>query len=300
MTTVRPEIDELLGRTGGVATRARLLRVVTRNQLDHEVRTGRLLTPFPGAFCRPWDADIEAVLHRAALTSVGPPAALSHLTALQHWQLIAGRPEDIHVAVPASRAPRSRPGLTLHRVARFPRVVRVEGLIVVTPAEAVVSSWPLLPGDERRSPAIAMLRRRLDTAQHLRAAIEVSPRLAGRRELDHLVDLLDSGCESELELWGHLSVFDAPGLRHGVRQLVVRAGRRRYRLDLGFELERVAVEMDGRAFHSSDEQRERDIRRDAALATTGWLTLRYSHRRLHRDPAGCRRDTLAVLATRRR
>jgi very-short-patch-repair endonuclease len=40
--------------------------------------------------------------------------------------------------------------------------------------------------------------------------------------------------------------------------------------------------------------------RDAALASIGWLTLRFSHDRLHDDRAGCVRDALAVLAARRR
>lgn len=75
--------------------------------------------------------------------------------------------------------------------------------------------------------------------------------MKGRAALTRLIDQLTAGCESELELWGYLEVFDAPGLR-----------------------------------------------RDAALASIGWLTLRYSHERLHRDVAGCRRDTLAALAAR--
>ena len=89
-----------------------------------------------------------------------------------------------------------------------------------------------------------------------------------------------------------------PGLDHGVRQRRVTVNGRTYRLDLAYERERVAVEMDGHQWHSSREQRERDMRRDAALAAAGWLTLRFSHRRLHEDVAGCRRDLLAALAAR--
>ena len=58
------------------------------------------------------------------------------------------------------------------------------------------------------------------------------------------------------------------------------------------------MELDGERWHSTREQRERDRRRDAALAAAGWVTLRFSHRRLHDDPEGCRRDTLATLALR--
>ena len=40
------------------------------------------------------------------------------------------------------------------------------------------------------------------------------------------------------------------------------------------------------------------IRRDVALATAGWQTLRLSHHRLTTDVTGCRRDVLAVLVSR--
>jgi len=67
-----------------------------------------------------------------------------------------------------------------------------------------------------------------------------------------------------------------------------------------YEAERLIVELDGRRFHASAGQWERDIARDLALAKIGWQTVRLSHRRLTSDVDGCRRDVLAVLATRRR
>ena len=53
---------------------------------------------------------------------------------------------------------------------------------------------------------------------------------------------------------------------------------------------RVAVELDGAAFHGSREARERDLRRDTALAAAGWIVLRFSYARLIADPDGCRRE----------
>lgn len=91
-----------------------------------------------------------------------------------------------------------------------------------------------------------------------------------------------------------------PGLSHAVRQKVFRIGAATYRTDLAYEEERVVVELDGERFHSTCEQRERDRVRDVAFATIDWLTLRYSHARLHRDVRGVRRDTLRTLEARRR
>ncbi len=273
---------------------------ITRNQLDDEVARGHLLSPFPRAYCRPWDGEHLPVLRRAALASVGDPVALSHTTALAVWRLRCPASSALHVTVPIGRHPVGRtPGLIVHRTRTPTRIRTAERMRVVEPAAAIVRSWPLLDPSERRSPAIEAIRRGLVGPDRLAEVCSRAVGMRGRSQLGRLIALLASGCESELEIWGLLSVFDVPGLRHGVRQRVVRAGGRSYRLDLAYEAERVAVEMDGERWHSNPEQRESDRQRDAALAAAGWLTLRFSWQRLHFDVAGCRRDTLATLAERR-
>lgn len=61
----------------------------------------------------------------------------------------------------------------------------------------------------------------------------------------------------------------------------------------------VNVELDGAAYHGAPGQRERDLRRDTALAALGYLTVRFSHLRLHADPDGVIAELLAILAMRR-
>jgi len=297
MRGVLDAVDTVLARCGGVASRARLLTAVSRHQLDHEIRTGRLASPFLRAWCRPWD--VERVRDLAALVSIGLPVALSHNTALRCWQLLDRDASDVHVVVPARRCLRTQPALVVHRVARLPPLARSAGLLTVTPAAAAVASWPLLSADRRRAPVIDGVRKGLFLPADLRAAVAQQTRLAGRRELTDLIGLVEAGCESPLEIWGLTHVFAVPGLRHGVRQYVVRTPAGRYRVDLAYVAERVAVELDGWAFHSSRADRERDMRRDAALAAAGWLTLRFSFRRLHADVDGCRRDVVAALTARR-
>jgi very-short-patch-repair endonuclease len=297
---MHPAIDRLLCDRLGVASRAELLTVLTRNALDNEVRRGRLIAPFPRAYCRPWDVDLPAVRERAAIVSVQPPVALSHLTALRRWELTAPTTEDVHVTAPIARHPIGRaPSLIVHRTRVPTRVRTVGGLPTVGASIAVVRSWPMLAGPDQRAPAIEAVRRRLVTPDELRAAADRARGMAGRSRLMALIEQLRGGCESELELWGYSSVFDFPGLRHGVRQKLITIDGHNYRLDLAFEAERVAIELDGYRFHSTRQQRERDMRRDAALASVDWVTLRYSHERLHTDVRGCRRDTLATLEARR-
>ncbi len=129
--------------------------------------------------------------------------------------------------------------------------------------------------------------------------VDTRPRLRGRRELAALCRLLEDGCRSELEIWGCLTVLRAPGMPRFVQQLPVTVGDELFVVDAAYEAVLLAVEMDGAAWHGSRHQRERDIRRDALLATLGWQTLRFGYRRLTEAPEDCRRDVRAAHEVRR-
>ena len=70
--------------------------------------------------------------------------------------------------------------------------------------------------------------------------------------------------------------------------------------DAACERAMLAVELDGAAWHGSQRQRERDIRRDALLATVGWQTLRFGYRRIMGATASCRQEIMTVARTRMR
>jgi len=288
-------IDRLLDERGGACSRAELLTVVSEAELGNEVRRRRLERIFPRAYARPWMADQPDVRDRAAIASVGAPVAISHTSALRRW----GAPTDddqVHVTTLIGRRFERTPGLIIHVTSQHLTCSRDRGVLTAAPEYAVVQTWTI--SGERRAMVLEAVRRGLATPSTIARVVEASKRLPARRELTELLTLLDGGCESELEIWGQLQVFDVPGLRHGVQQYEIRAGGRTYRLDRAYVEERVAVELDGEAYHSSRQQRERDRRRDAALATRGWLTVRFSYRRLTSDPDGCRRELLAILAAR--
>jgi very-short-patch-repair endonuclease len=151
-----------------------------------------------------------------------------------------------------------------------------------------------------RGAAIDAVRRRLCRARDLELELTVSSRLPGRAELARLASLLADGCQSELEIWGCVHVLRAPGMPPFVQQRRIAVSGETFVLDAAYEEVRLAVELDGAAWHGSRRQRERDIRRDALLATIGWQTLRFSHRRLTGSPDACPRDIRAVHTARRR
>jgi hypothetical protein len=195
--------------------------------------------------------------------------------------------------------PRGGADLQIHRLKTVPKAVLLNGVPTVPASAAIVQSWPLLCGPDRRAPAITAFRDGLVTAAELSAELSAASRVKGRAELAELVRLLAAGCESELEIWGYLGVFDIPGLDHGVRRKWIHARGSWHRLDLVYLAEKVVVELDGAHFHTKKRRWERDRRRDSALASVGMLTLRFTHDRLHYDVGGCREETLATLATRR-
>jgi hypothetical protein len=59
-------------------------------------------------------------------------------------------------------------------------------------------------------------------------------------------------------------------------------------LDFGFSKQRVDVEVDGWATHSTRDQFERDRERDAELGAIGWLVLRFSWKQAPASRTGWR------------
>lgn len=173
-------------------------------------------------------------------------------------------------------------------------------------SRSLVDTWAFAFGrgggtrsiEEIRGALIRALRDRQVRSAPLRLQIDARPALPGRRELDGLVTLIECGCQSELEIWGVLKVLVGPDMPMFVQQYRVVLPFGPVHLDIAIPELKLAVELDGAAFHGSQEARERDIRRDVALAAHGWVVLRFSYRRLVSEPAACRREILQVCAAR--
>ena len=173
------------------------------------------------------------------------------------------------------------------------------GLTVTRLEQALVDSWPTVPPADRRALVIRAVNDWLTTPERLSAALDRAPKLIDRAAFRHLLTKLADGCRSPLEIWGHEHVFTGPGMPAFRRQVPVRVWRRTVYLDMFAEGERVNIELDGATTHGSPGQREIDLRRDALLAAVGILVVRFAHRRLVHDVDEVRRETFAILATRR-
>ena len=293
----------------GAARRDRVTLATSSSSVTRWMTRGDLVLVHPGVLALADRADEWPVRARAAVLWARGP--LSHLSALAVHRLVpVPPPGPLHVTVPADRWPRGCSDVVAHRTTLPLDTVRVAGLPVLDAARSLVDSWSWAamprrnPHAEREMPlvrqaVIEAVRTRAVDVEEVRAA-SVRQRLhAGRPALTDLLDLVAGGCQSELEVFGVLQVLRGAGMPPFTQQhRVVLAGGRSVLLDAAWPGVRVAVELDGAAFHGSRDQRERDLRRDTALAALGWVVLRFSYRRLTTDPQGCRREIQAVLRRR--
>jgi len=290
-------LERALVAGGGVILRAE--SGVPDHVLDYALRAGHLVRLHRGAYAPAAVADDPTVRQRSALAYLGGRAVLSHTTALAIWGLLEPPvAEPVHVTVPPDVRRHGGPGLLVHRRTGITGVIR-RGLPVTRLELSIVDSWPLLPAERRRAPVIEAVAGRRTTVDRLTAALATAPRLPDRRALRQVLGLLAAGCHSPLEMWGLEHVFTGPGMPPLQRQVPVRIGGRRGYLDVYAEAERVNFELDGSATHSSPADRERDLRRDAALAAAGITVVRFTYQRMVREPAAVRREVLAILAARR-
>jgi hypothetical protein len=293
----------------GVITRIDLTLASSSSSVARWTASGGLVHVHPGVVMLPRLIDDPLALARAAtLWSKGP---LSHVSALALWDAVQSWSQPVHVTVPADRSPRRTTGVVVHRTTLPLPMTSIHGIPVTDLSRSLVDAWDWAhrtrkgrrPGGGQavvRQAVIECVRSRRTSVGALRAESAACSVHAGRAELSRLLGLVADGCESELEVWGVTRVLPGPPrVPAWVQQYPIRLGDGRLvRLDAAYPEARVAVELDGAAFHGSRAARERDLRRDSALAALGWVVLRFSYARLMSDPEGCRREIEAVVLRR--
>lgn len=294
-------IRRALEECGGLATRQQLLRRVPKKVLDSHIGRENLVREFPRVYRLRGPAANDMTSLRAALLFAGPQAAVSHTTALAVWGV---RPLDrpLHLTVDQSIRRARVEGLVVHRRLRFDpessQCVTRRGLRITTLARTVIDSWPLLPREERRPLVLDLARQGLVTSTELGEALTDRPNVGGFRSLHEAIHLIASGCQSELEALGLLSVFEHRSLPPSVGQYRIKLGTGVVHLDRAWPEVKLAVELDGAKHHTSPADRRRDLARDSALAALGWVVLRFTYADIVNNPALVRAKILAAYRAR--
>lgn len=253
---------------------------VSAIELRDLLRTREVLQVFRGVYV-PAAAVEDPLVRAAAAAAVLPPgAAVARETAAWLYGVDCRspgehrRPLSLCCVVPAgAHAPPRHAGLVSYQAA-LPEADVVEHLgVPVTSAERTVLDLArYLPAYMGLATADAFAHRRLVDLERLRARVAEWTGERWIARCRRVLWLADARAESFGESWLRLRIVEAgfptPQLQIWV---VDEHGVGVYRLDLGWEEVRVAVEYDGDEYHGDDDARRRDeARREELARAFGW------------------------------
>jgi very-short-patch-repair endonuclease len=283
-------------RQGGVLARSQLLDDgYSPASVDQMLRSGRLCrTTSDGVYRAPGAPhSAETACWMAALGARSP---LSYLTAAEVWEMPVPTDGWVHI----TRLDRKRldwpTGVRVHRVALDPTAVTTRhGLPVTNRHETVLDCLGWMELSAARTFADRAAQQLWLAPAHITARLENQPGRWGNRRLQQLLPMISDRAESEAERRFHklLRGADITGWNANFR---VGVAGKTYRIDVAFPEARIAIEIDGFAYHSSQGAFQSDRQRDAALAAAGWRVVRFTWLDLTNDPAGVIARIRALLA----
>lgn len=302
------ERERILHRWGAIqhalVTRRQLASSgLTKGQVDHLVRTGRLGVVYDGVYRIAgapitWDQQMLA----ARLASRG---TASQRAAVWLWGVDLGPRPPIELITGPTGSPRLR-GAIVHRSANLPAgdVSRKRGIAVTNPLRTLVDLGAVVGHDEVEHAVDSLTSRRIVTVAGIRAYRD---RLSsqGQRGVGVLGDVLDSRALGDQRADGMLEPVMA-GLcrKHGVPmpsfQVWVLVDGKWRRMDFAYIDVRLNIEVDGYEEHGAKFDNWLDDKvRDAELTALGWHVLRFSWDDVRYRPAYVARIITTVLAQRR-
>jgi very-short-patch-repair endonuclease len=271
MATDHAALARLAARQHGVFTRAQALACgYAPTTVARRVREGSWRRVTAGVYASAGATLGFRALCWAALLLAGRGAAVSHFAAAQLWHLpVDARRVHVTLPLPRRRVPRPRVRWHRHHLADGD-VQTVDGLPVTTLARTLLDCCLLL--DDARAAALldaALLRRRVQF-DRLYAELRARVGWRGTPRLLRLVATLDPAAQSRAEGGLHQGlrargwtgwvaqhpVFDAAGL---IR-----------RIDVAFVGIRLAIEIDGWAWHTDPERFRADRAPWNRLERLGW------------------------------
>ncbi len=182
----------------------------------------------------------------------------------------------IHVAVAGDRRVASRDGVKVHRVERLDdQVLWATGPPRQRYEEAVLELAASASSDMASLGELARaVQGRRTTAARLRVCLDGRTRIARRQWIAAVLDDVAAGACSVLE-HGYLTAERRHGITGAGRQVADRLGAGTVFRDVEYACGLV-VELDGRLFHDTTEQRDRDFDRDLDLRADGRDSVRLS------------------------
>jgi very-short-patch-repair endonuclease len=263
-------LDDLLRRHDGVITLAQARRVgLSEHAVIRRHSSGNWRRCGPGVYFVDDRPHTDAARIRAAVWSYGVRATASGVAAAWWHGLTKFAPDIVEVTVPRDSNGRSRDGSKVRRRDLKPAdIVELRGLRVTELALTVVEAAVRRNGGARLMDAA--LQHRVELRGLWRAHLRNKGRY-GSPAARRLLQAADNGARSEAERL-LIRLLKAARIT-GWRANYPLAG---YRIDVAFPKQKIAIEVDGWAFHSDQEDFQQDRERQNNIALLGWQVLRFT------------------------
>jgi very-short-patch-repair endonuclease len=283
-------LDRLLQHQGGVITLHQAVELGIAKQTVHRrARDGSWTRLRPGVYLVGGHRLTDEVRVRAAWLWAGDAAAISGPAAAYWHGLLERPPTEIELTVPHCRKPRAQPGLTVRRRnLHHIDLVNTRGVRSTAVPLTVLETAVALPRGS------AFLDRALQRHVRFPTAYRAFCRNMGRtgssaagRLLIAAADRADSAAERLL-----VRIMREAG----VTGWVLGHPFGPWRIDIAFPRERVAIEVDGWAWHVDADRFRNDRRKQNALVRAGWDPLRFTWHDLDGRPREVVGEIQATLA----
>jgi very-short-patch-repair endonuclease len=274
-------VVESLHLVGGVATRATLMRFVTRSDLERAVAVGDVIRLARGRYGLP---DLDVALATAA--ELNGVLSLTSAALYHGWE-VKEVPRTPHVLVPKWRCCSNSRGAVVHRANL--RSDQVDQL--ATTAETTLEQClRALPFDEALVIADSALRH--GVARAVLDSIAERANGPGRPQMRRVARQASRLAANPFESVLRAIALDVPRLT--VRpQVQVLPG---VRSDVVDERLRLVLEADSFEWHGSRAALARDARRYNLLVNDGWLVLRFAWEHVMHDPRYVREVLLGAVS----
>jgi very-short-patch-repair endonuclease len=231
------------------------------------------------------------------LAVLGSRAVLSYLSAAQRWELPVPQDGWIHITRFDRARCRSPRLLRVHRTLLLPEATTTRcGLELTTRSETLLDCLGWLDLGAARTLLDRAVQQRWLTVDTLRRRLDEQSGRWGNVQLRGLLEQLMPGAEAESERRVH-RILRTAGISGWRANVVIRLDGMTFRLDLAFVAAKVAIEVEGWAFHRDKDRRDRDLSKLNALARNGWTLITFSYEHTE-DPEYICRSVRTVLAHR--
>jgi very-short-patch-repair endonuclease len=263
-------LDEYLRQHDGVITLEQATRAgLSQDAINRRLRSGSWLRCSRGVYFvddRPFTDEARV---RAGVWGYGSDAVATGLTAAWWQRVTRFPPETVEVTVPRDARLRRHSGTRLRRRDLSPGdVVERNGLRVTALPLTVVEAAVRRGGGAKLMDSA--LQRHVELPQLWRAHVRNKGR-HGSPAARRLLHAASDGARSEAERLLVKLLRDA-----GITGWKANYPLGAYKIDVAFPKQKVAIEVDGWAFHSDPEAFAIDRKRQNAIALLGWQVLRFT------------------------